>query len=300
MSQAHEEAGLSPGPLSALPRPFTYVGTIGGLLLGTYLLASILVEIALIIEFWPISLDSTKAGRPWKAEFCLLFLSGKCRLPVGNGTITDDGRLIVLALLAGGIGGMVHTLRSFVAFTGNRRLARSWIWWYIFRPIEGAILALVFYLVIGAGLTGGISTDSGVFGVVGFSTLVGMFSEQAVTMLKKVAETIFTERKNKASSDKLPERVTQPGKTEPKIESLNPAAITRGSESLAIEIAGTGFTLHSIARVDGKKRSTDYISETELRFTLDPSDVADVGERKIVVRDSETDAASAAFDLKVN
>jgi len=317
MSQAHEQAGLSSGSISASPRPLKYVGMIGGLLLGLYLLASILVEIALVIEFWPISLETTapetaapetaapettpiKGGRPWKKEYCLLFLSGECRLPAGNGKITDNGQLIVLALLAGGIGGMVHTLRSFVAFTGNRLLTRSWIWWYIFRPFEGAVLALVFYFVIGAGLTGGISSDSGVFGVIGFSTLVGMFSEQAVTKLKDIAETIFTKRKNKESADKLPERVTQPGKTGPKIESLNPAAVTIGNERPAIKISGTGFTLHSIARVDGKDRSTDYISETELRFTLDPSDVADVGERKIVVRDSATDAASAAFHLKVN
>ncbi len=80
---------------------------------------------------------------------------------------------------------------------------------------------------------------------------------------------------------------------------MNPAAVTRGSESLAIKITGTGFTRDSIARVDGKERSTAYISETELRVTLDPSDVAEAGERKIVVLDSATGSESAALELKV-
>ncbi len=330
MSQADEQDSRSPGTPSALPRPPTYVGTVGMLLLGAYLFASILVEINLIVEFWPESLevqastDTPRAPqvdpplnentRPWKKEYCLLFLSGECRVSIGDGTVTDDQRVIILVLLAGGIGGMVHTLRSYVAFAGNRLLARSWIWWYIFRPFEGAILALVFYLVVRAGLAGDISAGSGAFGVVGFSTLVGMFSQQAVTKLKEIAETIFAKPKIKKlpdklpedelpdelPEDKLPERVTQPGKTEPKIESLNPAAITRGSESLAIGITGTGFTRDSIARVDGKERSTAYISETELTFTLDPSDVAEAGERKIVVLDSATGSASAALELKVN
>ena len=307
MSQADEQTSRSPGK---------YVGTIGLLCLGAYLFASIFVEFLLIVEFWPEPLEvQTSTGTPpppqgdpslnentrsWKKEYCLLSLSEKCRLTIGDGTVTDDQRLIILVLLAGGIGGMVHTLRSYVKYTGSRLLTRSWIWWYLFRPVEGSIVALVFYLVVRAGLTGDISTGTGAFGVVGLSTLVGMFSQQAVTKLKEIAETIFTKPKTKELPDKLPETVTQPGKTEPKIESLSPAAITRGSESLAIRITGTGFTRHSIARVDGKERSTEYISETELTFTLDPSDVADADVRKIVVSDSETGSASAALELKVN
>lgn len=316
MSQADERTSRSPGTLSELSRPPTYVGTRGEILLGAYLFLSILVQILLVVEFWPISLAEQAATgtppgrqeetslptnpRPWKAEYCLLFISGKCLVEFGDGKVTDDQRLIVLVLLTGAIGGMVHALRSYVAFSGSRLLARSWIWWYIFRPVEGAILALVFYFVIQAGLAGEISTGSGVFGVAGFSALVGLFSQQAVTKLKEIAETIFTKPKTQRLPDKLPEEVTQPGTTEPKIEILNPAAITRGSEGLAIRITGTGFTPHSIARVDGKERSTAYISETELTFTLEPSDVAEAGERKIVVLDSATGSSSTAFELKVN
>ena len=307
MSQADEQTNRSPGK---------YVGTIGLLFLGAYLFASIFVEFILIIEFWPIPLEEqvqeqidgqaatgtpspSQVDRHWKPDYCLFFRSGECQLTFGDGKVTDDQRLIILVLLAGGIGGMVHTLRSYVKFTGSRQLTRSWIWWYVFRPVEGSIVALVFYLVVRAGLTPDISSDSSAFGVVGLSTLVGMFSQQVVTKLKEIAETIFAKPKTKELPDKLPELVTQPAKIEPKIESLSPAAITRGSESLTVKITGTGFTRDSIARVDGKERSTEYISETELTITLDPSDVANAGERKIDVWDRDTDLAAAALELKV-
>ena len=203
MSQADEQASQSPGTPPALPRPPKYVGTIGTLLLGAYLFLSIMVEFVLIVEFWPTPLEeqaapppegdssSTETARHWRKDYCLWFVSEECLLTIGDGEITDDQRLIILVLLAGGIGGMVHTLRSYVDHTGSRLLVRSWIWWYFFRPFEGAILGLVFFLIVQGGLAGEISTGSGPFGVIGFAALVGMFSQQATDKLKDIAETIL-------------------------------------------------------------------------------------------------------------
>ena len=102
----------------------------------------VLAEIALILEFWPVEVASAPAY--WSKEFRLLGRSG---------TIEDSSRLIVLVLLAGGVGGILHCLRSYRAFVGNSLLGTTWIWWYILRPFEGAIVALAFYFVLAGGLT---------------------------------------------------------------------------------------------------------------------------------------------------
>ena len=102
-------------------------------------------------------------------------------------------RLILIVLFSGALGSMMHALRSFFWYVGNRNLVTSWIMKYILLPFSGATLALLFYLVLRAGL---FSPDAdvdatSVFGFAGVAGLVGMFSEQAVEKLKEVASTIF-------------------------------------------------------------------------------------------------------------
>lgn len=105
--------------------------------------------------------------------------------------VTPDTILISLVVLAGSIGALVHGLRSFFWYVGSRELVWSWVPMYLVLPFVGGALALVFFLIIRAGLytpTGGTS-----FLLVGLAALVGMFSAQATEKLKKIAEGVFTE-----------------------------------------------------------------------------------------------------------
>ncbi len=107
--------------------------------------------------------------------------------------LEPEVRLILIVLFSGALGSMVHALRSFFWYVGNRQLVRSWILKYILLPFSGATLALLFYLVLRAGL---FSPEADVnatspYGFAGVAGLVGMFSEQAVEKLKEVASTIF-------------------------------------------------------------------------------------------------------------
>lgn len=104
-----------------------------------------------------------------------------------------DTRLLLLALCAGALGSFIHTATSFSDFVGNRQLVKSWLWWYLLRPVIGSCLAVILYFSIRAGLTSAQGGASGLnaFGVVTVSALSGMFAKQATDKLREIFENMF-------------------------------------------------------------------------------------------------------------
>ena len=124
----------------------------------------------------------------------------------------DEQRLLLLVLLAGALGSILHDLRSVYWYIGNRSLVRSWVAMYVVLPFAGSTLALVFYLVIRGGFFSPQSSfqQTSPFGFAAFAALIGMFSPQAVLKLREVAETMLSK--------------PQPGANAKPQETLNPGA----------------------------------------------------------------------------
>ena len=57
----------------------------------------------------------------------------------------DEQRLLLLVILGGALGTLVHSLRSVYWYIGNRNLVMSWLAMYFMLPFAGSALALVFY-----------------------------------------------------------------------------------------------------------------------------------------------------------
>ena len=108
--------------------------------------------------------------------------------------LEDEQRLLLLVLLGGALGTLVHSLRSVYWYVGNRSLVMSWMAMYFMLPFAGAALALVFYLVVRGGFFSPQSSfqQTSPFGFAAFSALIGMFSSQAVLKLKEVAEVLLS------------------------------------------------------------------------------------------------------------
>jgi hypothetical protein len=107
--------------------------------------------------------------------------------------IWDEVRLLLIVILAGALGSLIHAVRSVYWYVGNRELVWSWLAKYVVLPFLGAALAVVFYFVIRGGF---FSPQAGFeqtspFGFAALAAMVGMFSEQAVLKLKEVAETVL-------------------------------------------------------------------------------------------------------------
>ena len=127
----------------------------------------------------------------------------------------DEQRLLLLVLLAGALGSILHDLRSVYWYVGNRKLVLSWLAMFIVLPFAGATLALIFYLVVRGGFFSPQSSfkETSPFGFAAFAALIGMFSPQAVLKLKEVAETLLT--KPGAGANNQPQAAVHPGSTPP-------------------------------------------------------------------------------------
>jgi hypothetical protein len=108
--------------------------------------------------------------------------------------IWDEQRLLLIVILAGALGSLVHDIRSVYWYIGNRALIKSWLAMYLLLPFTGATLSLVFYLVIRGGFFSPQSSfeQTSPFGFAAFAALIGMFSPQAVLKLREVAETLLS------------------------------------------------------------------------------------------------------------
>jgi hypothetical protein len=103
-----------------------------------------------------------------------------------------DARLLILAMLAGILGALVHVTTSFATYLGNRELDRSWVPWFALRPLIGMTLGLLFYLIVRAGFVTSNGADSvNPFGVTAISGLAGLFSKQTVDKLRDIFEHAF-------------------------------------------------------------------------------------------------------------
>src|SRR5437868_4427483 len=67
-------------------------------------------------------------------------------------TLSRERLFFLSVALAGGLGGLIHTIRSFTWYVGNRNLRWSWIPFNLLLPVVGALGGTVFYLVLRAGL----------------------------------------------------------------------------------------------------------------------------------------------------
>jgi hypothetical protein len=146
-----------------------------------------------IASLWPSSTDAATCGR---AVFFFQTL-----------TISSEVRLILIVIMTGALGSLVHGYRSLFWYVGKRKYERSWTLMYLLLPLVGSSLSLLFYFVLRGGLFSPDATIDATspFGFAGLSGLVGMFSNKAADKLKDIADSIFStkppdEDENKAEN----------------------------------------------------------------------------------------------------
>jgi hypothetical protein len=153
-----------------------------------YLLILSIILTYLVFQLWPDKL----------AESANELFENNCWKIFGyKFFITNEARLILIVLLVGALGSIIHASTSFISYVGNKKLEISWSWWYMLRPFIGSILALIFYFVIRAGFlsAGAGSEQISIFGIAAISGLVGMFSKNAIDKLEELFKTLFKTEK---------------------------------------------------------------------------------------------------------
>ncbi len=159
------------------------MGSLGIILTLIYLILFSIILLFGLVQLWPPqATDSESSSTNSAVNFYFWTFNN-----------SEEIRMILIVVLAGALGALVHALRSFYWYVGHRMMVRSWLAMFILLPFVGTTLGLLFYFVIRGGFFSA-SAESDVtspFGFAALAGLVGLFSEQAVLKLKQVAETLL-------------------------------------------------------------------------------------------------------------
>jgi hypothetical protein len=179
--------------------------------------------------------------------------------------VSPETEFFVVVALAGALGGSIHSIRSISWYLGNRSLRWSWVAFYILRPLVGAMLATLFYLVLRAGLfsPSDKTTATSPYGFAALAGLVGLFAEQAVEKLKTVAEQFFQEApKGLDQAPQLPAQAEPQGGAGGGAAAAQAGAATLAGSTAATgdttDVTATGATLSGVATSAGEPATTRF------------------------------------------
>jgi hypothetical protein len=244
------------------------VGPVGIVLTAAVLLSLTLVLLYGFIQFWPpapaattgaastTTRTTTAGGQPSVGTTGQADVEPSVPFFGMSLTLSREGRLFVIVLLAGALGGIVHSLRSLYWYVGNRNLRYSWLLMYATLPITGAALALIAYVVLRGGLTTTFasSQDISPFGMAAVAALVGLFSRETAEKLKSVFETLLAPAE-KGKDQAVPVQ----------IQGIDPTEGPIGSD---ITITGMGLAAATAVQFGGVRATPTVISDTELRVQV--------------------------------
>ena len=163
-------------------------------LVTVYLAALGFIFLNGLVAIWPTSVDPSVPERAARISFF-----GQSFL------VSSEVRLILIVIMAGALGSLVHAFRSLFWYVGNRAYAKSWTLMYLMLPFIGSSLSLIFYFVLRGGLFSPQATVDATspFGFAGVSGLVGMFSNKAALKLQEVANSIFSTEQSTKGKDNV-------------------------------------------------------------------------------------------------
>ena len=103
--------------------------------------------------------------------------------------------LVATMVLAGFLGACVYSLYAIILHLSPEQndFDKAWTGWYILRPMLGAGLALIAYVLLRGGLLsiGSNVSNLNFLGFTGFSFMVGLFTEQTMHKLNDLADAWF-------------------------------------------------------------------------------------------------------------
>jgi hypothetical protein len=154
------------------------------IILGFFLLIIPVILVFFIIDFWPVKNPATG----WSITTMILELNLSYHL-----------RMLLLVLLAGGLGSYIHVATSFSYHIAKRDFEPHWYWWYWMRIPIGATLALVTIMIIEGGLfmVPAVTNNAIPITTIGIAALIGLFSHHAVEKLHDIFDVVFNPRNKK-------------------------------------------------------------------------------------------------------
>lgn len=152
----------------------SYLGFTGRILMAAYFTLMALLLVYGLVCFWPSALTGGESGfvEP------VTFLSRRI-------LVSDNVRLLIIAILAGTLGGLIKASTSFAWYIGNRLLTTKWITYFVLLPFVAAAWAGLFYFILQGGFLNAAATAGSFnpFSIAALAGLIGLFSSQSTNKL---------------------------------------------------------------------------------------------------------------------
>ncbi|MFG2090514.1 MULTISPECIES: IPT/TIG domain-containing protein [unclassified Spirillospora] len=173
-------------------------------------------------------------------------------------TLSRETSLFVIVMAAGALGSVVHVLRSFYWYVGNRALRRSWLVMYLLLPFVGALLGLIVYLVLRGGLTSpaGGASDINPYGVTAIAALVGLFSRETSEKLRSVFSTLLA--------------YAPPGRDQVLAARITVVEPASGPVGTTVAVHGTGLGSVTAVRFGAAESRISDAADTLIRTAVPP------------------------------
>jgi hypothetical protein len=175
-------------------------------------------------------------------------------------TVSTEVRLFIVVAVCGALGGLLHSTRSFAWYVGHSSLKWRWLPYYIITLFIGAGLATIVYVVVRGGIISGkpdATANLNPYGFAAIGAIVGLFSEQALEMLRRVATDFFAQAPQ-GSDTVTPENEADVG-------TIVPPAVSTGAASA---VAGSTATLMGSITPGGDSTSYHFEYGTTLDYEL--------------------------------
>jgi hypothetical protein len=203
-----------------------------------------------------------------------------CPTPTGT-------NLFYMLIFAGALGSCIHAMRSLFWYVGQRELRWSWLPMYYVLPFIGAAMAMLFGLLIFAGLFDNNTGRAQSLFIIAIAGLVGMFSQQAALKLADIANAVFTKPEPGKEAEPQKGMPVDSGAKPPATPSeakINPSAGPMAG-SPPVEITNTG--LSDVASVTfGTQPGTNVTFDaTTSTLTVTPPDAAKAGKVEVEIKD---------------
>jgi hypothetical protein len=201
---------------------------------------------------------------------------------------------MLIVLVMGALGSMVHMASSFAHHVQQGSITSNWVWWYILRPVIGAALALIFYIVFRAGFISlSASPESiNVFGLAAIAGMVGLSAKKATEKLKDVFDTLFRTEDDASGGSSAASGA-------PSIVSVEPPTLTATGSDQMVTLKGQNFASNSQAKTSGTNAPTFYVSASQLIVRIPSSALQSTQDPLLLTVTNPPNTTSDAFTLKV-
>jgi hypothetical protein len=161
---------------------------------------------------------------------------------------------------------------------------------YVLLPFTGATMAVVFYVIIRAGLLPLQNTKNVSLGIIAIAIFVGLFSQQAAVKLKDIADAFLAKPAPGPPTESKPQGSVAPGETKPGTvkAAISPAS---GSANADVKITGTGMKTVTSVTFGGVKSENVVVAAdgtitvkppTQIPLPTTPVEVVVTGDKETV------------------